>query len=206
MDHYSYATRPLVEYNLDLYTEKASFLGWLGHMSERRRRAITLDPASSEPTRFKNKRVQASEGYTSVRGESETEVTSVTRPSSTKPSTGKSANPHPFSLQALRQTQGARIAARAARRKKEADSDDDYKPPIKLEKTKSKRTSSKRSSSRGKASPIKPNTSAFGIVTDKGGKYPKHLYEEKQEASDSDTSLKGKEDDKESHSDSLTDS
>ena len=206
MDHYGYATRPLVEYNLDLYTERASFLGWLGHMSERRRLAITLDPASSEPTRFKNKRVQASENYTSVRGESETEVTPVTRPSSTKPSTARSANPHSFSPQAPRQTQETRVAARAAKRRKEADSDDDYKPPIKLEKTKSKRTSSKRSSSRAKASTIKPNTSAFGIVTDEGGKCPKHLYEEKQEASDSDTSLKGKEDDNESHSDSLTDS
>ena len=129
-----------------------------------------------------------------MRGESETEVTPVTRPSSTKPSTARSANPHSFSLQAPRQTQEARITARAAKRKKEADSDDDYKPPIKLEKTKSKRTSSK------------PNISAFGIVTDEGGKCPKHLYEEKQEASHSDTSLKGKEDDNESHSDSLTDS
>ena len=115
MDHYSYATRPLVEYNLDLYTERASFLGWLGHMSERRRLAITLDPASSEPTRFKNKRVQASENYTSVRGESETEVTPVTRPSSTKPSTARSANPHSFSPQAPRQTQETRVAARAAK-------------------------------------------------------------------------------------------
>ena len=198
MDHYGYATRPLVEYNLDLYTERASFLGWLGHMSERRRLAISLDQVSSEPTRFKNKRVQASENYTSVRGESETEVTPVTRPSSTKPSTTRSANP--------RQTQETRVVARTAKRRKEADSDDDYKPPIKLEKTKSKRTSSKRSSSRAKASTIEPNTSAFGIVTDEGGKCPKHLYEEKQEASDSDTSLKGKEDDNESHSDSLTDS
>ena len=202
MDHYGYATRPLVEYNLDLYTERASFLGWLGHMSERRRLAITLDPASSEPTRFKNKRVQASENYTSVRGEPETEVTPVTRPSSTKPSTAKSANPQSFSPQA----QETRVAGKAAKRRREADSDDDYRPPIKLEKTKSKRTSSNRSSSRAKASNIKPNTSAFGIVTDEGGKCPKHLYEEKQEASDSDTSLKGKEDDNESHSDSLTDS
>ena len=167
-------------------------------MSERRRLAITLDPASSEPTRFKNKRVQASENYTSVRGESETEVTPVTRPSSTKPPTARSANP--------RQTQETRVVARTAKRRKEADSDDDYKPPIKLEKTKSKRTSSKRSSPRAKASTIKPNTSVFGIVTDEGGKCPKHLYEEKQEASDSDTSLKGKEDDNEGHSDSLTDS
>ena len=171
-------------------------------MSGRRRLAITLDPASSEPTRFKNKRVQASENYTSVRGESESEVTPVTRPPSVKPSTARSANPHSFSPQA----QETRVAGKAAKRRREADSDDDYKPPIKLEKTKSKRTSSKRSSSRAKASNIKPNTSAFGIVTDDGGKCNKHLYEEKQEASDSDTSLKGKEDDNESHSDSLTDS
>ena len=84
MDHNGYATRPLVEYNLDLYTERASFLGWLGHMSERRRLAITLDPAPSEPARFKNKRVQVSEEYSSVRGESEAEVAPVTRPSSAK--------------------------------------------------------------------------------------------------------------------------
>ena len=77
MDHYGYATQPLVEYNLDLYTERASFLGWLGHMSERRRLGITLDPASSEPARFKNKRVQVSADYPSMRGESETEVTPV---------------------------------------------------------------------------------------------------------------------------------
>ena len=61
MDHFGYATRPLVEYNLELYTERASFLGWLTHVSERRRLAITLDPAASEPSKFKNKRVQVSE-------------------------------------------------------------------------------------------------------------------------------------------------
>ena len=58
MDHYGYGTRPLVEYNLDFYTDRASFLGWLEHMSERRRLAITLDPAASDPTRTKNKRIQ----------------------------------------------------------------------------------------------------------------------------------------------------
>ena len=139
-----------------------------------------------------------------MRGESETEVAPVAPPSSTKPSTVKSASRHPLSLQALKQTQESRIAARAAKRKKEADSDDDYKRPIKLEKTKSKRGSSKISSPRSKASSTKPNTSAYGIITDDG--CPKYLYGSKQEASDSDTSLKGKEDDKESHSDSLTDS
>ena len=186
MDHYGYATRPLVEYNLDLYTERASFLGWLGHMSERRRLAITLDPASSEPAKFKNKRVQASGDI--VRGESEIEVTPAAPSSSTKPCST------------------ARRTAVAAKRKKEADSEEDYKPPVKLEKTRPKRGSSKRSSPRSKASPTKPNTSAFGIITDDGGKCPKYLYGSKQEASDSDTSLKCKEDEKESHSDSLTDS
>ena len=72
MDHYGYTTRPLVEFNLDIYTERASFLGWLSHMSERKRLAITLDPAASEPARFKNKRIQASGDM--MREESEPEV------------------------------------------------------------------------------------------------------------------------------------
>ena len=77
MDHFGYSTRPLVEYNLDLYTERASFLGWLNHMSERKRLAITLDPASSEPTRFKNKRVQVSLDHSPSKGESEVKITPV---------------------------------------------------------------------------------------------------------------------------------
>ena len=68
------------------------------------------------------------------------------------------------------------------------------------------KTKSKRSSPRSKANKIKPNTSAYGKVTDVGGKRPRHLYKEKEEASDSDTSSKTKKYDKESHSDSLTDS
>ena len=60
MDHFGYATRPLVEFNLNIYTERTSFLGWLSHMSEKKRLAITLDPAASELARFKNKRIQAS--------------------------------------------------------------------------------------------------------------------------------------------------
>ena len=124
-----------------------------------------------------------------MRGESETEVTPVSGSSPAKPSTARAANPPSFSPQTPKQIQETRVAGRTAKRRKEADSDNNYKPPIKLEKTKSKRTSSKRGSSWTKASNIKPNTSAFGIVTDDGGKCPKHLYEEKQEASDSDTSL-----------------
>ena len=108
MDHYGYTTRPLVEYNLDIYTERASFLGWLGHMSERRRLAITLDPAASEPARFKNKRVQVSEDI--VRGESEPEVAPVEPPSSTNPSSSSkpSSESHPHSLKTLKQRQLAR--------------------------------------------------------------------------------------------------
>ena len=191
MDHFGYPTRPLVEFNLSIYTERASFLGWLSHMSERRRLAITLDPAASEPARFKNKRIQASEDM--MREESEPEVVPISPSSSTKPSatvTKSSSKPHP-----------AKITAREAERKREADSEDEYKPSVKVAKAKSKR-----SSPRSKAGKIKPNTSAYGKVTDAGGKHPRHLYKEKEEASDSDTSLKSRKDDKESHSDSFTDS
>ena len=41
---------------------------------------------------------------------------------------------------------------------------------------------------------MKPNTSAFGPITYDGGKRPKHINWNRQEASDSDTSLKFKED------------
>ena len=136
MDHFGYATRPLVEFNLSIYTDRASFLGWLNHMSERKRLAITLDPASSEPARFKNKRIQASMDM--IREESEPEVIAMSPSSSTKPSstvTKSSSKPHPFSLQALKENQLARIAAREAEREKKAekkaDSEDEYRPPIK---------------------------------------------------------------------------
>ena len=202
MDHFGYPTKPLVEFNLSIYTERASFLGWLSHMSERRRLAITLDPAASEPARFKNKRIQAFGDM--MREESEPEVVPISPSSSTKPSataTKSSSKPHPHSLPALKMNQLARIAAREAERKREADSEDEHKPSAKVAKAKSKR-----SSPRSKTGKIKPNTSAYGKVTDAGGKHPRHLYKEKQEASDSDTSLKSRKDDKESHSDSFTDS
>ena len=202
MDHFGYSTRPLVEFNLNIYTERASFLGWLSHMSERKRLAITLDPAASEPARFKNKRIQASGDM--MREESEPEVVPISPSSSSKPSstvTKSSSKPYPFSLQALKMNQLARIAAREAERKREADSEDEHKPPAKVAKAKSKR-----SSPRSKAGKTKPNTSAYGKVTDVGGKHPRHCHKEKGETSDSDTSLKNKKDDKESHSDSFTDS
>ena len=195
MDHFGYPTRPLVEFNLSIYTERASFLGWLNHMSERRRLAITLDPASSEPARFKNKRVQASGDM--IREESEPEVVPINPPSTSKPSSTITKSSK--SLQALN-NQPTKTVSRAAERKREADSEDDYKPSTKKAKVKSKR-----SSSRSKAGK-KPNTSAYGRVTDVGGKCPKHLFKGIGEASDSDTSSKTKKYDKESHSDSLTDS
>ena len=198
MDHYGYATRPLVEFNLSIYTERASFLRWLSHMSERKRLAITLDPASSEPARFKNKRVQASGDM--IREESEPEVVPINPPSTSKLSSTatKSSKSHSQSLQALN-NQSAKII-KEAERKREADSEDDYKPSTKKTKVKSKRRSS-----RSKASK-KPNTSAYERVTDVGGKLPKHLFKGIGEASDSDTSQKSEKDDREGHSDSFTDS
>ena len=200
MDHFRYTTRPLVEFNLSIYTDRASFLGWLSHMSERRRLAITLDPAASEPARFKNKRVQASGDM--IREESEPEVVPISPPSTSRSSStaAKSSKSHPSSLQALKTNQLAKIASKEAERKREADSEDEYKPPTKKTKVKSKR-----SSSRSKAGK-RPNTSAYGKVTDVGGKCPKHLFKGIGEASDSDTSQKSKRGDRESHSDSLTDS
>ena len=195
MDHYSYTTRPLVEFNLSIYTKRASFLSWLSHMSERKRLAITLDPASSELARFKDKRVQASGDM--IREESEPEVVPINPPSTSKSSS--TAAKSSKSLQAPN-NQPTRTASREAERKRGADSEDDYKPPTK--KTKAK---SKRSSSRSKAGK-KPNTSAYGRVTDVGGKCPKHLFKGIGEASDSDTSQKSKRDDREGHSDSFTDS
>ena len=199
MDHYGYTTRPLVEYNLDLYSERASFLGWLGHMSERRRLAITLDPAASEPSRFKNKRVQVSDII--GRGESEPEASLVEPPPSIDPSSSTKPSSRSHSpVKTLKQKQVSK--SKSSKRRKEADSEEEYIPPIKVGKTKSKRSSLRSS----KAPLAKANTSAFGIITDAGGKRPKYLHGRKQEASDSDTSSKDSNADKESHSDSFTDS
>ena len=141
MDHFGYTTRPLVEFNLSIYTERASFLGWLSHMSERKRLAITLDPAASEPARFKNKRIQASGDM--IREESEPEVVPISPSSTSKPSSAvtKSSKPHPYSLQALNMNQLAKTATREAERKRGADSEDDCKPSTKKAKVKSKRSS-----------------------------------------------------------------
>ena len=134
MDHFGYTTRPLVEFNLSIYTERASFLGWLSHMSERKRLAITLDPAASEPARFKNKRIQASGDM--IREESEPEVVPTSPSSTSKPSSvvTKSSKSLPYSLQALNMNQPAKTATRAAGKKRGADSEDEYKPSTKGQK------------------------------------------------------------------------
>ena len=121
MDHFSYTTRPLVEFNLSIYTERASFLSWLSHMSERKRLAIALDPPASEPARFKNKRIQASGDM--IREESEPEVVPICPSSTSKPSSAvtKSSKSHPYSLQA-NMNQPAKTATREAERKRGADS------------------------------------------------------------------------------------
>ena len=59
-----------------------------------------------------------------IREESEPEVVPISPSSSTKPSstvTKSSSKPHPFSLQALKENQLARIAAREAEREKKAE-------------------------------------------------------------------------------------
>ena len=200
MDHFGYSTRPLVEYNLDLYTDRASFLGWLNHMSERKRLAITLDPASSEPTRFKNKRVQVSMEHSPSKRDSEIEMTPVPQSLPSQPTTS-----HPPSAQ--KYPGGGGKTTKSGKRKKGVDSDVEYKPPSKPEKPKSKRSSSRKGSSKAKASSTKPNTSSYGNISeDLGGKCPKHLYSTGQEISDSEVSLNGKDVDYEGHSDSFTDS
>ena len=135
-----------------------------------------------------------------IREESEPEVVPINPPSTSKLSSTatKSSKSHSQSLQPLN-NQSAKII-KEAERKREADSEDDYKPSTKKTKVKSKRRSS-----RSKASK-KPNTSAYGRVTDVGGKLPKHLFKGIGEASDSDTSQKSEKDDREGHSDSFTDS
>ena len=118
MDHFSYTTRPLVEFNLTIYTERASFLGWLSHMGERKRLAITLDPAASEPARFKNKRIQASGDM--IREESEPEVVPINPSSSSKPSstvTKFSSKSCPYSLQAPNMNQLAKKKLKKLREK-----------------------------------------------------------------------------------------
>ena len=134
------------------------------------------------------------------KGESEVEITPVPQPSPSQPTIS-----HPLSAQ--KYPKGGKTITKSGKRKKGVDSDVEYKPPSRPEKPKSKRSSSRRGSSKAKASSTKPNTSSYGNISeDLGGKCPKHLYSTRQETSDSEASLEGKDVDKEGHSDSFTDS
>ena len=197
MDHYGYATRPLVEYNLELYTDRASFLGWLEHMSERRRLTITLDPAASDSTRTKNKRIQVTSDL-EKKTESEPEMIPVVGPppvESTSASSSKKSSKR--KRRSSRKSKGQSY-------KESSDSEEDAKSSKGSKKTKS-RASSLRSSPKSEATSIKPNTSAYGRPSDIGGKCPKHLYPTRQEASDSDIDKGAKSGDNSSHGDSFTD-
>ena len=173
MDHYGYATRPLVEYNLDFYTDIASFLDWLEHISERRRLTITLDPAASDPARTKNKRIQVTSDLERG-GESEPEANSADAPPLNEPA--------PVST-SKKTSKRKRKSSRKSKGKDDSDSEEEVKSSKGLKKPGSK-GSSLRSSPRSGASNVKPNTSAYGRPLDTGGKCPKYLYDKKQEASD----------------------
>ena len=76
-----------------------------------------------------------------IREESEPEVVPISPPSTSRSSSTaakSSSKSHPSSLQALKTNQIAKIAAKEAERKREADSEDEYKPSTKKTKTKSK--------------------------------------------------------------------
>ena len=198
MDHYGYATRPLVEYNLDLYIDRASFLGWLEHMSERRRLTITLDPAASDPARTKNKRIQVTSDL-EKKAESEPEIIPVVGPPPVEPTSASG------SKKSSKRRRKSSRKPKGQNYKESSDSEEDAKSSKGSKKTKS-RGSSLRSSPRSGATSIKPNTSAYGRPSDTGGKCPKHLYPSRQEASDSDIDKRARSDDNFSHGDSLTDS
>ena len=128
---------PLVEYNLDWYTDRASFLGWLEHMSERRRLAITLDPAASDPARTKNKRIQVTSDLERG-GESEPELFPAEAPPPNEPA--------PVST-SKKTTKRKRKSSRRSKGKDYSDSEEDIKSSKGLKKPKS-RGSSLRSSPR----------------------------------------------------------
>ena len=178
LDHFGYATQPLVEYHMTIFTDRASFMGWLSHLSERRRLEIILDPRASGPSLTKNKKVQV---------DMEQEVQeSEPEASTAKPSpTTDTKRPR-------------RQASKRPRKVSESESEEDTKPS--KDKGRGKRA---KGGSGSKSSSIKPNTSAYGDASDKGGKRPKHTSKGKARDSDSDVEVQK---DYEGHSDSLNDS
>ena len=180
LDHFGYPTKPLVEFNMLTYTDRASFMGYLNHISERRRLEIILDPSASGPLNVKNKRVQVNLDMGNQLAEPE-------ESSSIQPS-----------------SRPKRQASKRPRKVSESEVEEDTKSvrPTKGRKKKGKGKSSPRSSS------TKPNTSAYGETSDKGGKRPKLSAKGQtvESGSDVDVPHPVQQVDYEGHSDSLTDS
>ena len=177
LDHFGYPTKPLVEYHGLLYTDRASFMGWLTHLAERRRLEIILDPTATGPPEVKNKRVQVNMDFKVQ--ESEPEASSQ-------------------SSSIVVTKQSSRVASKRPRKVSESDIEEDTKSN-KGKKKKGKGSSKPKSGT-------KANTSVYGDISDKGGKHPKQSVTRKKGGSDSDVSQSGPQVGYEGHSDSLTDS
>ena len=181
LDHFGYPTKPLVEFNMLTFTDRASFMGYLNHIAERRRLEIILDPSASGPPNVKNKRVQ-------VNMDAE----------------NQSAEPESSSLQSPTTSSGRprRQASKRPRKVSDSEIEEDTKP-------KSKRKDKKgKGKSRSGSSSSKPNTNAYGDPSDKGGKRPRSSVQEQtvESGSDVDASHPVQQVGYEGHSDSLTDS
>ena len=157
-------------------------MGWLAHQTERRRLEIILDPAASGPSHTKNKRVQVN------MDEEIQEMAPSTSSPKAIPATGS------------KWPKGQ--AMKRPRKISESEPEEDTKIP--KGKKKDKKVKGK---SRSRSSSTKPNTSAYGDVTDTDGKRPKRQPRRKAAESDSDVSHQVQPKvNYEGHSDSLTDS
>ena len=158
------------------FTDRASFMGYLNHIAERRLEII-LDPSASGPPNVKNKRVQVNMDVENQAAEPESPSIGSKRPK--------------------------RQASKRPRKVSESEIEEDTKP-VKGKKKDRKGKGKSRSSS----SSTKPNTSAYGDTSDKGGKHPKHSVKGQtvESGSDVDASHPVQQVDYEGHSDSLTDS
>ena len=185
LDHFGYPTKPLVEFNMLTFTDRASFMGYLNHIAERRRLEIILDPSASGPPNVKNKRVQVNMDAENQSAEPEES------PSFQSPSHGS--------------TRPRRQASKRPRKVSDSEIEEDSKP------VKSKKKDKKgKGKSRSRSSSIKPNTSAYGDTSDKGGKCLKHSVKGQTVESGSDVdashTVQQVPSGYEGHSDSLTDS
>ena len=178
LDHFGYATQPLVEYHMTMFTDRASFMGWLSSLSERRRLEIILDPRASGPSLTKNKRVQVN--MEEEVQESEPEVCTAKPSSSTEAKRPK------------------RQASKRPRKVSESGSEEDTKP------SKNKKKSKKAKGAPGLDPPVSgPTLVPMGRSQTRVESNPKQFSKGKAGGSDSDVQIQK---DYEGHSDSLTDS